>query len=229
MPELQRLQAAHASSVLAFELANRAYFADPISDRGDEFFDNFTERHRTLLTEQNAGIGTIYVLVADDGTVIGWFNVIFGTATLPNSVTRSRSSSPDAESRLQPCGTCANSPRRNTGFAPSERPPRARTQRPGRCCSRAVSSRSVRPTQQTSAVSAAPGTSATKRATLGSTHERTRCCGPAAPRDRTLPPLSRRSAPSRLITSMLFAGVTEPDDFFCAMARGAGQPVSASR
>ena len=45
MPELQRLHAGHAPVVLAFELANRAYFAASISDRGDEYFDQFTERH----------------------------------------------------------------------------------------------------------------------------------------------------------------------------------------
>jgi hypothetical protein len=39
VPELQRLHADHAPAVLAFELANRTYFAAFISDRGDEFFD----------------------------------------------------------------------------------------------------------------------------------------------------------------------------------------------
>ena len=43
-PELQRLHAGHAPAVLAFELANRAYFAASVSDRGDEFYDQFTER-----------------------------------------------------------------------------------------------------------------------------------------------------------------------------------------
>ena len=33
MPELQRLRADHAPAVLAFELANRAYFAAFISER----------------------------------------------------------------------------------------------------------------------------------------------------------------------------------------------------
>ena len=40
MPELQRLRAGHAPAVLAFELANRVYFAASVSDRGDEFFDS---------------------------------------------------------------------------------------------------------------------------------------------------------------------------------------------
>ena len=42
MPELQRLRAGHAPAVLAFELANRVYFAASVSDRGDEFYDRFT-------------------------------------------------------------------------------------------------------------------------------------------------------------------------------------------
>jgi ribosomal-protein-alanine N-acetyltransferase len=75
VPELQRLRADHAPAVLAFELANRAYFAASISDRGDEFFDQFTERHSALLAEQEAGIGAFYVLVAEDGSVLGRFNL----------------------------------------------------------------------------------------------------------------------------------------------------------
>jgi [ribosomal protein S5]-alanine N-acetyltransferase len=77
MPELQRLHADHAPAVLAFERANRAYFAAFISDRGDEFFDQFTERHRALLAEQEAGIGAYYVLVDEDGSVLGRFNLYF--------------------------------------------------------------------------------------------------------------------------------------------------------
>jgi len=85
VPELQRLHAGHAPAVLAFELANRAYFAAWVSDRGDEFFDQFTDRHAALLAEQEAGIGAFYVLVAEDGSVLGRFNlydVKDGTAEL---------------------------------------------------------------------------------------------------------------------------------------------------
>jgi [ribosomal protein S5]-alanine N-acetyltransferase len=75
VPELQRLRAGHAPAVLAFELANRAYFATFISDRGDEFYDQFTERFDALLAEQEAGICACYVLVGDDGAVLGRFNL----------------------------------------------------------------------------------------------------------------------------------------------------------
>jgi [ribosomal protein S5]-alanine N-acetyltransferase len=77
VPELQRLRADHAAALLDFELANRAYFAASISDRGDEFYEHFTERQHVLLTEQQAGVGAYHVLVAEDGSVLGRFNLIF--------------------------------------------------------------------------------------------------------------------------------------------------------
>jgi [ribosomal protein S5]-alanine N-acetyltransferase len=77
MPELQRLRADHAAAVLAFESANRAFFATTISDRGDEYFEKFADRHDALLAEQDAGMGAYYVLVADDGTLLGRFNLVF--------------------------------------------------------------------------------------------------------------------------------------------------------
>jgi ribosomal-protein-alanine N-acetyltransferase len=75
VPELQRLRADHAPAVLAFELANRAYFAASINDRGDEFYDQFTEQHNAMLAEQEAGTGAFYVLVAEDDSVLGRFNL----------------------------------------------------------------------------------------------------------------------------------------------------------
>ena len=77
MPELQRLRADHAPAVLAFELANRDYFAAFISDRGDEFFDKFDDQHGALVAEQDSGIGAYYVLVDEDGSVLGRFNLFF--------------------------------------------------------------------------------------------------------------------------------------------------------
>lgn len=75
MPELKRLHADHAPAVLAFELANRAYFAASISDRGDDFFDQFDDRYHTWLAEQEAGSCAYHVLVAEDGSVLGRFNL----------------------------------------------------------------------------------------------------------------------------------------------------------
>ena len=85
MPELQRLNAGHAPAVLAFEMANRAYFAASISDRGDDFFEHYAAGTGALLAEQEAGTGAFYVLVAEDGSVLGRFNLLLagdGTAEL---------------------------------------------------------------------------------------------------------------------------------------------------
>jgi ribosomal-protein-alanine N-acetyltransferase len=85
MPELQRLHAGHAPAVLAFELANRAYFATIISDRGDAFFEHFDESFDTLLAEQQAGTAISHVLVDENGAVLGRFNLMEladGTAVL---------------------------------------------------------------------------------------------------------------------------------------------------
>ncbi|MDG5808188.1 GNAT family N-acetyltransferase [Streptomyces ossamyceticus] len=75
MPELKRLLAGHAPAVLAFELANRAYFAASIPDRGDDFFDRFADGYDALLAEQEAGVCAFYVLVAEDDSVLGRFNL----------------------------------------------------------------------------------------------------------------------------------------------------------
>jgi ribosomal-protein-alanine N-acetyltransferase len=91
VPDLQRLRADHESAVLAFELENRAYFAGFISDRGDNFFDHFTEEHNAQLARQEAGIGAYYLLVAEDGSVLGRFNLRFtgdGAAELGYRVAR---------------------------------------------------------------------------------------------------------------------------------------------
>ena len=77
MPELQRVRADHAPAILDFEITNRAYFAASITDRGDEFFEQFAERHDALLADQQAGHRACYVLVAEDGAVLGRFNLVF--------------------------------------------------------------------------------------------------------------------------------------------------------
>ncbi|WP_416955875.1 GNAT family N-acetyltransferase [Streptomyces sp. Agncl-13] len=80
MPELQLLRADHAPAVLAFETTNRAFFATSISDRGDAYFAEFTARHDAMVAEQEAGECAFYVLVAEDGSVLGRFNLYSITA-----------------------------------------------------------------------------------------------------------------------------------------------------
>ena len=78
MPSLELLRADHADAVLAFETANRAYFRRSISDRGDAFFEGYAEVHAARLAEQEAREGAYYLLVDDDGSVLGRFNLIIG-------------------------------------------------------------------------------------------------------------------------------------------------------
>ncbi|MHB8247070.1 MAG: GNAT family N-acetyltransferase [Acidimicrobiales bacterium] len=75
MLELQLVRADLGPVILAFELENRGYFIESISDRGDEYFDQFDERYNELLAEQEAGICANYVLVDEDGSVLGRFNL----------------------------------------------------------------------------------------------------------------------------------------------------------
>ena len=161
MPELQQLNARHAPAVLAFELANRAYFAAFISDRGDKFFDQFTERHSALLAEQEAGAGAYYVLVAEDGSVLGRFNLILagdGTAELGYRVAQHVAGHGVATATVRELCRLAAA---RQGLRRSGPPPPGRTSPPRKCSPEPGLSRSARPTQPTSAVSKAPGTSAT--------------------------------------------------------------------
>jgi ribosomal-protein-alanine N-acetyltransferase len=75
VPELQRLSGDHLEAVLAFELENRAYFARSVTDRGDGFYEAFSDHHAALLAEQDAGAGVFYVLVDRDESILGRFNL----------------------------------------------------------------------------------------------------------------------------------------------------------
>jgi ribosomal-protein-alanine N-acetyltransferase len=72
---LQRLRSDHEAAALAFERENRAYFAQSISDRGDMFFERFSEQHRELMAVQESGKGAFYVFVDEHEAVVGRFNL----------------------------------------------------------------------------------------------------------------------------------------------------------
>jgi [ribosomal protein S5]-alanine N-acetyltransferase len=75
MFELQPLRGDHEAAVFVFEQENRSYFSRSISDRGDMFFEEFAERHRELMADQQSGIGAFYVFVDEPGAVVGRFNL----------------------------------------------------------------------------------------------------------------------------------------------------------
>ena len=75
MYRLHRLGSIHMSAVLAFEQDNRSFFAQSISDRGDDFFERFRENFGALVADQESGGCAYDVLVAHDGAVVGRFNL----------------------------------------------------------------------------------------------------------------------------------------------------------
>ncbi|BCJ38303.1 hypothetical protein Athai_58060 [Actinocatenispora thailandica] len=76
MPTLELLRADHAAALLLFERQNRAYFAASIPDRGDAFFTDFDALLAERLAEQDAGTCRFHLLVDDDGSVLGRFNLV---------------------------------------------------------------------------------------------------------------------------------------------------------
>ncbi|GAA4460242.1 GNAT family N-acetyltransferase [Phytohabitans houttuyneae] len=72
---LSPLTAGHRDAVLAFETANRAYFAASVPDRGDGFFAGYPARHAALLAMQAAGTDRFHLLVTDAGEIAGRFNL----------------------------------------------------------------------------------------------------------------------------------------------------------
>lgn len=75
MPELQRLTAEHLEATRTFELENRAYFARSLTDRGEAFYARYALYHQAMLDEQAAGAAAFFVLVDEDGSIIGRFNL----------------------------------------------------------------------------------------------------------------------------------------------------------
>jgi ribosomal-protein-alanine N-acetyltransferase len=76
MVKLERLRPDHADALLAFERANRAWFARSISDRGDAYFTDFAARHAALLAEQDAGVCHFHVVLDEKGELIGRINLV---------------------------------------------------------------------------------------------------------------------------------------------------------
>lgn len=74
---LHPVRASDARAIFDFELANREYFARFISDRGDDYFAHFLQRHHELLARQSAGRDAYYLLFGETGEVAGRFN-LFG-------------------------------------------------------------------------------------------------------------------------------------------------------
>lgn len=73
---IRLLTAADEAELLAFERDNREFFARSIDDRGDAFFAGFTDRHRSLLAEIEAGTCLMFVVRDRTGRVVGRVNLV---------------------------------------------------------------------------------------------------------------------------------------------------------
>ncbi|WP_123517166.1 GNAT family N-acetyltransferase [Streptomyces sp. 2132.2] len=73
---LESLRADHAPALLDFERRNRAYFARTVPDRGDAYFNEFADRHRALLDEQETGLCRFHVLLTREGELVGRVNLV---------------------------------------------------------------------------------------------------------------------------------------------------------
>ncbi|MFJ7906364.1 GNAT family N-acetyltransferase [Kitasatospora sp. NPDC096204] len=76
MLTLELLRPDHADAVLAFERANRAYFARTVPDRGDAYFARFADRHAALLAEQAEGVCRFHVVRDAAGDLVGRVNLL---------------------------------------------------------------------------------------------------------------------------------------------------------
>lgn len=113
--KLQRLSDDHRDAVLAFELANQSYFAGFISDRGDEFFERYTEHHRDVLADQDRGACIFRLLLDQTGVILGRFKLydLAGSAEVSSA---SRNTLQVEGSRRPACASCADARTANTGY-----------------------------------------------------------------------------------------------------------------
>lgn len=72
---LELLRQDHARALESFELANRAFFAERVGDRGDEFFEHFDDRLSARVDENAAGSSLLFVVVDERGEVLGRVNI----------------------------------------------------------------------------------------------------------------------------------------------------------
>lgn len=72
---LELLTRLHAAPLERFELANRAFFAAAVGDRGDTFFEDFADRLAALVEENQRGTSLFFVIVDANGEILGRVNL----------------------------------------------------------------------------------------------------------------------------------------------------------
>lgn len=75
---LEQLTQEDAEKLYAFECENRAFFEKRVPGRGDEYYhyENFLERHRDLLDEQQKKLSIFFLIKDKTGNVLGRLNLV---------------------------------------------------------------------------------------------------------------------------------------------------------
>lgn len=74
-PRLELLALDHARALERFERANRAFFAERVGDRGDDFFEHFDDRLAARVRENRERVSLFFVILDEDGEVLGRVNI----------------------------------------------------------------------------------------------------------------------------------------------------------
>lgn len=72
---LQLLTLDHARALERFERANRAFFAERVGDRGDEYFQHFDDHLAARVDENRVGTSLFFVIVDEEGEILGRVNL----------------------------------------------------------------------------------------------------------------------------------------------------------
>lgn len=74
-PRLELLALDHARAVERFERANRAFFAERVGDRGDDYFEQFDDQIAARAHENQEGVSLFFVILDEEGEVLGRVNI----------------------------------------------------------------------------------------------------------------------------------------------------------
>lgn len=77
------LAAGDEEELRLFEEVNRAYFARAVGDRGDDYFASFSDRHRALVQENEAGTSLRFLVRDGSGHLVGRVNLVDVADELP--------------------------------------------------------------------------------------------------------------------------------------------------
>lgn len=75
---LVKLQEKHFEKLFKFELENKGYFEEMVPSRGDDYYnlETFIQRNKALIDEQDQGLSYFYLIMNQEGVVLGRMNLV---------------------------------------------------------------------------------------------------------------------------------------------------------